>query len=109
MDNDAPAYKKKKASRTSKSASRSDHKHEYDFCIVRYMFFYEWGERCRVCGRTRTKWSRTHDFLRPEAIGKPGIGDDDYLSVKELRDKFRVNVYEQYWEGHELKTKEVFE
>ena len=110
MDRDYPAHRKKKPRDTSRSERRSDHKHEYEPCIVRFIAFFNWGERCRICGRTREKWGRDDDFLRPESIGKPGISTNDFLSVRELREKFPgVSVYEQYFEGHDLRTKELFE
>lgn len=110
MDRDYPAHRKKKASDTSKAEKRSDHKHEYESCIVRYAVFFHWGKRCRICGRTKGKWGRDTDFLRPESVGKPGIGVNDFLSVRELRQKYPgVGIYEEYFEGHDLRTKELFE
>ena len=107
MDRDYPKHRKKKPSDTSRSEKRSNHKHEYEPCIIRY-FFYNWGVRCRICGRIVTKPSGNTDFLRPESIGKPGVGSDDFLSVSELRQKYPgVGIYEEYFDGHDLKTREL--
>lgn len=110
MDNDVPAYRKKKRSGVSKSEARSDHKHEYEPCIVKYVL-YNWGERCSVCGRMRFDWSRSKkELMRPESAGRAGIGLNDFLTVREMKEKFPgVRVYEEYWEKREIKTKEIFE
>ena len=114
MDNDSPSYRKKKPSDTSKAEARSDHKHEYEPCIVKFLL-YSWAERCAVCGRVRAMWTmknreRNLELLRPESIGKPGIGLNDFLSVAEMKAKFPgVKVYEEYYEGHELKAREIFQ
>ena len=111
MDEREPKHRKKKPSDKSKSSSRSDHKHEYEPCILKYIV-YIWGERCSICGRTRSKWSvaKNRLLLRSESLGKPGIGLNDYLSVPEMKEKFPgVKVYEEYYEGHELKVREIFE
>ncbi len=112
LDDDSQAYRKKKPSSKSKAEKRSDHKHEYELCIIRFMWWFDWGERCRICGRTRIKHKLTNsrnDFLRPESVGKPGVGLNDFLSVRELREKYPgTNVYEELWEGNDLKIQEIF-
>ena len=111
MDNDSPSYRKKKPSDTSKSASRSNHKHEYEPCIFKFIN-YSWGERCVICGRTTSKLdaAKNRELRRPESLGKPGVGLNDYLSVAEMKEKFPgVKVYEEYFEGHELKVREIFQ
>lgn len=110
---DIPKYKKKKHSSRSKGESRSDHKHEYEPCIVKYLVF-SWAERCAVCGRVKTTWTmknreRNRELRRPESLGKPGVSLNDFLSVKEMREKFPgVRVYEEYLDGHELRFRELF-
>lgn len=48
--------------------------------------------------------------MRPESVGKPAIGLNDYLSVAEMKEKFPgVKVYEEYLDGHEIKVREIFE
>lgn len=115
MDNEVPSYKKKKKrSDVSKAEARSDHKHEYEPCIVKYLV-YNWGERCKVCGRIRHTWSmlsreRGKELMRPGSVRRAGIGVNDFLSVAEMKEKFPgVRVYEECWENHEIKTKEIFE
>ena len=109
---DIPKYQKKKRSSSSKVESRSDHKHEYEPCIVKYLM-YHWAERCAICGRIKGGWTMTNrdrnrELRRPESIGKPGVGLNDYLSVEEMKEKFPgVHVYEEYWETHEVKYREL--
>ena len=110
MESDVPSYRKKKPSGKSKSEKRSDHKHEYETCIVKYVFF-NWGQRCKVCGRIKTDWQRSdRELIKPEFQHVRSFSLDYYLPVKEMRSKFPgVKVIEQYWEGHDIKTKELFE
>lgn len=111
MDEREPKHRKKKPSDKSKSESRSDHKHEYEPCILKFLL-YGWTERCVVCGRFRGKWNRekNRELMRPESVGKPAIGLNDYLSVAEMKEKFPgVKVYEEYLDGHEFKVREIFE
>ena len=111
MDEREPKHRKKKPSDKSKSDARSDHKHEYEPCILKYVL-YTWGERCSICGRTRSKWNKAKNRLlrRPESLGKAGVGLNDYLSVAEMKEKFPgVKVYEEYFDGHEIKVREIFE
>lgn len=113
MDEREPKHRKKKPSDKSKSESRSDHKHEYEPCIVKFIH-YSWAERCVVCGRVKATWTmknreRNMELLREDSIVKPGIGLNDYLSVPEMKAKYPgVKVYEAYYEGHELKVREIF-
>lgn len=72
---------------------------------------FTWGERCKICGRTRHKWNlaRGRELRKPLSYGKAAVGLDDYLSVAEMKKKFPgVCVYEEFWENHEYKTKEIF-
>ena len=105
VDNDVPAYRKKKDSSTSKSQNRSDHKHEYESCLV-YFLLPAWGERCKVCGRTHAlspgKQKSMESLLRLESQGKAAVGLMDYLSVAELKTKYSgIRAYEWTPHGYE--------
>lgn len=107
MDRDSPIYRKKKPSSTSKASSRSNHKHEYEPCILKYLL-YSWGECCRICGRIRFKHSNDNELLRPEALSKPAIGLKDYLSESEMKEKFPgIRVYELDYSGSETIFNEI--
>lgn len=69
MDRESPIHRKKKPSSKSKASSRSNHKHKYEPCILKYLQ-YSWGERCQICGRIRYKPGHRSDLLRPECRGK---------------------------------------
>jgi hypothetical protein len=95
----SPHKKKSETATKSKSSKRADHKHQYERVIIKWIFGYKWGQRCKVCGRVDdgNSFSRSHreDFLKPEAIGKPGISNRDYLSLTELHTKYpNVDIYE---------------
>jgi len=91
--------KKSKTSSKSSSNKRADHKHKYEKIILQWIFGYKWSKRCSVCGRIDSvygSFSTMHheDFLKPEALKKPGISNRDFLSVAEIRAKFPgVDIY----------------
>lgn len=110
MDDDSPVYRKKKPSNTSKSEKRSDHKHEYEPCIVKYIFF-NWGQQCRVCGRIKTDWQKSdRELIKPEYQNARSFALDHYLDIKDMKKKFPgIKVIEEYWEDHDIQTRELFE
>ena len=101
-------HRKKKPSSVSKSESRSNHKHIYEPCIIKFIL-YNWGERCTVCGRTRFDWSRSgKDLQRDERVRRSSIGLNDFLTVQEMKQKFPgVKIYEEYFENRDIKYKEL--
>lgn len=96
---DARHRKKSKTASRSNSSKRADHKHQYERIIMKWIFGYQWGRRCTVCGRIDDGFgnyssARHQDFLKPEALKKPGISNRDYLSLKEIRTKYPgIDVY----------------
>lgn len=70
--NEVPKYRKKKDHR-SKSSKRSDHKHEYEPCLIirKYSFapdkeFHSIAECCKICERIQNeKWSL---FIKDKSI-----------------------------------------
>ena len=96
----------------SKSANRSDHKHEYEPCILKRVILYTWVDRCEICGKIRWRFDRASDrqLLRKESVGKPGIGLNDYLSVAEMQEAFPGGrVFEEFLgPGNEFTIKEIF-
>ena len=85
--------KKSKTASISNSSKRADHKHQYERVIVKSFLGYRWGRKCSVCGRfdDRLKYAlsaNSRDFMKAEAIGKPGICYSDYLSIAEIRSKY---------------------
>ena len=85
--------KKSKTASISNSSKRADHKHQYERVIVKSFLGYRWGRKCSVCGRfdDRLKYAlsaNSRDFMKAEAIGKPGIWSSDYLSIAEIRSKY---------------------
>lgn len=103
-DEDVRHRKQSKTSRTSQSARRSNHKHEYEKVIIREFIGYAWSSRCRLCGRFQSGYSRFSttrymDFRRPESFGKPGISNQDFLSLEEIRARYPgIPVYEFSYE-----------
>ena len=100
-DNEIAPYKKKsKSSRKSKSSKRADHKHDYEKVVLESWLGFNWGSRCRICGRIDTapfnySMSNRRDFLKPETLDKPGHSARDYLSAEEIKKKFPgVRVFE---------------
>ena len=107
MDHDTPAYRKKKPSSKSLAQKRSDHRHEYELCIIKSLL-YSWGERCRICGRFRSNRRSDHDLLKPASLKKPAIGLNDYLSVSQMKEKYPgIRVYELDFCGSEKVYKEI--
>jgi len=92
-DEDVRHRKQSKTSRTSQSARRSSHKHEYEKVIIREFIGYAWSSRCRLCGRFQSSYSRFSttrymDFRRPESFGKPGeFPIRIFLSLEEISSK----------------------
>ena len=109
MDRESPIHRKKKPSSTSKASSRSNHKHEYGPCILKYLQ-YSWGERCRICGRIRYKPGNRSELLRPECRDKPYAGIKDYLSIREMKETYPgIRVFDWEYTKSGVVHKEIFE
>lgn len=109
MDGDSAPHRKRKKS--SRSESRSDHKHDYEPCIVREAFRMDWQECCKVCGRVRTSptWkSRDYLLIKEESRNKPGLSVLDYLTIQEVQERFPgVRIFEWVGTGHGEQFREV--
>lgn len=96
-----------KTSRISQNARRSDHKHKYEKVIIREFIGYAWGGRCQFCGKFKSCYGRFSsarymDFRRPESFTKPGISNQSFLSLEEIRKQFPcIPVYEFSYEDME--------
>nr|WP_326184524.1 hypothetical protein [uncultured Oscillibacter sp.] len=103
-DENVRRRKQSKTSKTSQSTRRSDHKHEYEKVIIREFIGYAWGGRCSLCGRFQGSYGRFStarymDFRRPESFEKPGISNQDFLSLEEIRARYPgIPVYEFFYE-----------
>ena len=100
--------KKSKTASISNSSKRADHKHQYERVIVKSFLGYRWGRKCSVCGRfdDRLKYAlsaNSRDFMKAEAIGKPGICYSDYLSIAEIRSKYPDVPIFELGEGYQYK------
>ena len=101
MDEEVARYRKKKP-QNSKSAKRSDHKHQYEraICIHVNNFNHEirsfyWGNRCAICGRGNGIELDNSDFRKDEWKNYHGWGHDMFLSKEEILAKFpNYPVYE---------------
>ena len=51
IDNEVPKYHKKKQSSTSKSSTKSNHKHEYEPCLLIHNGHPHWATVCKICGK----------------------------------------------------------
>lgn len=92
MDLDVPKYRKKKTSSKSHSSKRSDHKHDYEKVIIEgWLFGWEWGERCKICGRTEyvlhSDYHDYHDFLK-EGVTILSSNESYWLSKEEIKEKY---------------------
>ncbi len=77
---------KRKHPQTSKSAQRSDHKHQYEKVIVQGILGWTWRKRCHICGRFDNNYSLyDKEFIRPECRNNRGIAFSDFYIVEELR------------------------
>lgn len=77
---------RKKHSQKSKAAKRADHKHEYEKVIIKTIFGYCWGGRCRICGRINEgNGYHSKEFIRPECRNKFAIGQRDFYTEQELQ------------------------
>ena len=111
-----PKHVRKSSSSTSRSDKRSDHKHEYEKVIVRFIRGFEWSERCRIC-RKFAPWKTSacisrRDFVRPEFLSRRGFRfkANEYLSLDDIRRKFPdVLIFEEKIdkEKHKLYIVEV--
>ena len=92
-DEVAPHRKKSKTASKSNSSKRADHKHDYEKVVLQTWFGWEWGKRCKICGRIDSfpfnyLRSTRDDFLRPEVIERGSMTLRDFLSIEEIRKKF---------------------
>lgn len=100
LEEQAPHKKKSRTASTSKSRKRSDHKHDYERIIIKSFIGYQWGRKCKVCGRIDDEFrhfsmSGYQDFMRPDASKHPGIGTAEFYSESEVREKFPgIPIYE---------------
>lgn len=80
-----PRYRKKH-SQKSKSAKRSNHKHDYEKVIIKTLIGWRWGGRCRICGRINSgNGFSSKEFVRPESRYKSAISRSDFYSAAELQ------------------------
>ena len=100
IDNDEPRHRRKsKTASKSNSKKRSDHKHQYEKIIIKWLFGYRWSRRCSICGRIDDSFrgfsaSLYQDFIKPEAKNGHGISNRDYLSIPEIRAIFPgIDIY----------------
>ncbi len=77
---------RRKRPQTSKSANRSDHKHQYEKVIEHGVLGWVWRKRCHICGRFDNNYRLYNkDFIRPECRNNAGISFADFYTVEELR------------------------
>ena len=88
--------KKSKTASISNSSKRADHKHQYERVIVKSFLGYRWGRKYALSANSR-------DFMKAEAIGKPGICYSDYLSIAEIRSKYPDVPIFELGEGYQYK------
>ncbi len=67
-----PKYRKKsKTARRSNVRKRADHKHDYEKMIVRDVFGFFWGRKCRICGKINDSFKisdlKSDDFTVTES------------------------------------------
>ena len=51
IDNEIPKHRKKKQSSTSKSSTKSNHKHEYKEVLLIHNDRPHWATVCKICGK----------------------------------------------------------
>ena len=91
---EVPKHKKKKDGK-SKSNRRSSHKHEYeDILLSGWLFGFSWTERCKICGRLKSKsYSAAKEGLMKPRTHKY-ISNADYYTAEELHEKFPdIDIY----------------
>ena len=118
MDNQrevAPYKKKSKTASNSNSSKRADHKHDYEKVVLKSIFGWRWGRRCKVCGRIDSapynfSTNGRDDFLKPEAIGRPGVSIRSFLNAEEIKEKYpgiRIFEYDETTQHGWMTYKEV--
>lgn len=98
-NDEAVRYRKKsQTSSRSNSSKRSDHKHQYEKIIVRWIFGFQWSNRCKICGRIDGNGKALYgyrDFLKPEFKEAHAFSNARFMSVPEIRKKYPgIQIYE---------------
>lgn len=99
QENEIPKYLKSTESNISKSNRKSNHKHQYEECIIRYKFSFmgknnlhtELSSYCSICGKIGDRFSKEKSIVEEKTIHKQlpnGIKYLTHMSGKE--------IYEQY-------------
>lgn len=99
QENEIPKYLKSTESNISKSNRKSNHKHQYEECIIRYKFSFmgknnlhtELSSYCSICGKIGDRFSKEKSIVEEKTLHKQLPNGMKYLTHMSGKE-----IYEQY-------------
>ena len=95
LDNEIPSYRKKKKSDTSKANHKSNHKHQYKYCLLIADGSPHKGIYCEICGKIRDV--NYFEILKSDGHWSRMMNDDEIFEKYKGLEQFEIeDIFQRY-------------